>query len=137
MKRGGIENIPDKDWERMSTEASICMRRLNSILKVDPDYHLSDDKLVSSSCRHVLVNLSTSLRGVGSIYDVRDVESYHLSVIAIGALNKYFYLLDNFPDFAKKELNSGLGAFPNVLHSELTASEMVEQMFSLLTDKNI
>ncbi|MFA6269925.1 MAG: hypothetical protein WC657_01820 [Candidatus Paceibacterota bacterium] len=102
-------------------------------LKQDSQYYVdlirSKSEGASRSCTHILNNLGLAISYI--LYDLnqksplKDPELYQNAIDAISDIKKYLKLLEEFPDFAEKELGPGYGCFPEISTKVAKIKEMI------------
>lgn len=90
----------------------------------------------SESCQHLLGNLCAPLKLVLGIKVPPEKRAAHRARMMKGieAIKKYLALLEEFPDFAAKELSSGTGFFPDALTIRGSHEDVVDVYEERLKD---
>ena len=114
------QEVSDAEWEALHQDAA---RYLEAVKR----YDLSVDK--SQSFNHIVRNLATVALFVTEEAQRRKKpvrESYDSKKGDVDALRRYLQLLEDFPDFAEKELNSSKGYFPELYSTLALGPDFVD-----------
>jgi hypothetical protein len=110
-----IEIADEAVWLKLKEEATIYINIVRTISENG-----------SASCRHILCNLVMNLISLVELdmhKSTKDQKVFYDSVNDnLSYIKRYLKLLEDFPDFAQKELVPGGGFFPELM-SKLRASE--------------
>ncbi len=99
-------HISETEWESVFEECSVILEKIKA--KPGP---------VSSSFEHITNNWLSTLNFKEYSKDIPDMRSpkmYDAIVSTVKKAKKYLALLEEFPDFAAKELSEGRGCFPEI-----------------------
>ena len=96
------KEISDAEWEQVQKDRIFLIERSHK-----------ETNTPSLSYAHIFGNLNASIDScvwMGRRHDAHD--NYKEAVRGVEYMKKYFKLLEDYPEFAKKELDRGDGYFP-------------------------
>jgi hypothetical protein len=112
--------ISEADWQALKQEALHWVERVTKGEEGDG---------ASRSYDHILNNLCLGLTLAIETADnpaKRTDERYDMATKTIDYIRRYFQLLEDFPDFAEKELKPGGGYFPEMMNQLARTREFID-----------
>ena|SRR3989344_8393541 len=113
------KEIMEAEWQELERLATYWLARTQETTKG-----------ASLSCLHVLNNLAGAIMTVeyrSAMPIEKHPELFDGATKAIEYIEKYYKLLDEFPEFAEQELKEGNGYFPEMLTEIRSSKEFVDE----------
>jgi hypothetical protein len=105
--------ISDEEWEQLKQEAAhysrIIIEKCNG---------------ASRSINHILLNLGAELDPF--FFKIKKLSEYESAVNTLNNIKRYLKLLEDFPEFAEKELQPGGGYFPELMSQIAGVVEFID-----------
>ncbi|OGZ02027.1 MAG: hypothetical protein A2946_03760 [Candidatus Liptonbacteria bacterium RIFCSPLOWO2_01_FULL_53_13] len=112
--------VSQEDWDDL-------MRRAEELHKKGTALQVGLDKMSHAS--HILANLTFALeKDTLSRWRARGGRWYDAAQLYALALEKYLELLEEFPEFKKKEIKEEDGAFPDIKRRIADSVRLVDEM---------
>ena len=109
--------ISDAEWQQLKREAQRYLDLVNT-----------KTKGASRSANHILANSAANFVSVLEIEPKPEqrFEAHRRVTESINDINRYLKLLEDFPDFAEKELKQGKGCFPEIIDKLFGVIELLD-----------
>ncbi len=124
-----MEKIPSNNIERKMSEAQWA--ELLTKIEKYRERIIRESQDASQSYKHIMGNFSGMscffMNNYSDGYCEKTDEAYSKALEVANYMERYFKLLDDFPEFAKKELEKGEGYFSKLYKSLTDSKQFVDE----------